>query len=85
MPFTRGLAGALLLVTAAIAGVVDASARNGLIGRGGAAALILMSLLLMFFFAGAASRDHTALAINAMLATACIAIAYAVFTALAGR
>jgi hypothetical protein len=84
MPFARGLAGTLLLVTAAVAGVVDAAARIGIIGRGAAASLILTSLLIMVFCAGAASRTHAALAINAMLAAACIAIAYAVFTSLVG-
>ena len=65
---------AALVVSAIAAGIIDACVGKGSIPRGYAAALILASLLCMLIFVGIASKNHTQLALNALLALAAVLI-----------
>lgn len=69
----------LLILSAAIAGAVDAAARKELIGKGLAASLILVSLLCMLLFLGVASKNHSTLALNTLFAAASAAVSYLLF------
>ncbi len=63
-----------LLASAITAGIIDSWAGKGALSRGTAASLIIAGLLCMLVFVGVASRNHTQLALNALLALTAVMI-----------